>query len=61
MYEADLLAHPANGWALRGKVAALQALAHTEEARHVEQTQLRVAWMHADVQLNSSCPQFSSL
>ena len=61
VFDADLAVHPGNGWALRGRVAALKAQGRSEESRRVERTEFKEAWQHADVQLSGSCPQFSSL
>ena len=61
MYRDDLTVHPDNGWALKGLEAALQAQARSDEAQHVERELFKPAWQHADVELSSSCPQFSSI
>lgn len=60
MYVEDMLAHPDNGYALRGLAQALVSLNRTADAGHVEGAH-RAAWQHADGPLESSCPAFSRL
>jgi hypothetical protein len=60
MYVEDMLAHPDNGYALRGLAQALIALNRTADAGHIERAH-QGAWQHADGPLESSCPAFSRL
>jgi tetratricopeptide (TPR) repeat protein len=50
---ADLVRHPANGWALAGLAAALRAEGNVEETARVEE-QLKSVWARADIRPESS-------
>ena len=60
MYVEDMLAHPDNGYALRGLAQALVALNRTADAGLIEGAH-QAAWQHAAGALESSCPAFSRL
>ena len=53
VYRADLKRHPANGWALAGLSAALEAGKKSGEAAKAKE-QMESAWKNADVKLVSS-------
>ncbi len=54
VYRADLVRHPANGWALFGLAECLRMRGATREAAEVEQRFQR-AWAAADIELSASC------
>jgi len=54
VYRADLVRHPHNGWSLHGLAQSLQAQNRSAEADAVR-AQFDRAWIHADIQLTSSC------
>ena len=60
MYVEDMLAHPDNGYALRGLAQALMGLNRTTDAAQIEGVH-QATWQHADGPLESSCPAFSKL
>lgn len=53
VYRKDLALHPANGWALRGLVTALQQQAKTAEASATE-ARFRDAWKYATISITAS-------
>ncbi len=54
VYEADLRAHPENGWSLTGLADALTRMGRLEEAKVVE-ARFAKAWERSDTRLPGSC------
>ena len=53
VYRADLMLHPANGWALAGLAAALDKEKKSSAAARAK-AEMESAWKNADVKLVSS-------
>ncbi len=53
VYRADLVAYPANGWALTGLMEALRRQGHHADAEALR-PQLDAAWSHADTPISAS-------
>jgi tetratricopeptide (TPR) repeat protein len=58
VYREDLRRNPANGWALYGLAAALEAQGRKAEAAHARH-EFEAAWQHADVRLTASAFWFA--